>query len=149
MIQNYDAEERHALLAGGGFGEADVTQWLESLDAAEPSPSPDPARLGADAAKAAPVFAKGWALADSLPLKSKRSAAERLAGETLVQLMAGLCRRFSHVHRAAMYSELTGGYQKWVRVDDLNWDAAERWRGLLPSREAVLREQDRIPRRRR
>ncbi len=144
MIPTYTAEERRARLLGGGLGETDTDAWLAALEGLGLAPEPDPARLDSDAAQAKPVIERARAFCEALPLKSKRSPEERAAGETLIHLLAALCVRFFRIHREAMYRRLTGDYDRFVRVDDLLWEAAELWPGLLPARSEVAREQERM-----
>ena len=144
MIQTFTAEERRARVSGAGLDAQAAGRWLSALQGAVLPDGPDPARLDGDAAALRPIFAQGWGLCEALPPKSRRSSAEQAAGETIVHELAGLCLRFCRVHREAMYRRLTEDYRRSVRVDDLVWKAGELWPGLLPSREAVTREQERM-----
>ena len=143
MIPAYTENERRARLGAAGLDAEAADRFLSALRGVELSAVPDPARLAADAAAVEPIFARGWGLCDALPPKSARTPAERAAGETLVHLMAELCRRFSRTHREAMYRRLTDDYRTPLRIDELVWKAAELWPGLLPARQQVERERDR------
>jgi thioesterase DpgC len=144
MLPTSTVQERRGRLTVAGLAAEAVDRWLAALGAVDLPEAPAPERLDRDAARLEPIFAQGWALCEALPPKSHRSAAERGAGETLVSAMAELCERACRVHRAAMYERLTEGYRRHLRVDDLVWKAAEQWPGLLPSRETVRREQEKM-----
>ena len=143
-MQTTTSDDRAAQLSNAGLSQTDVEAWIEDLDGLSLPPESDPARLDSDAALVEPIFNRGRAFLDALPLKSKRTDGERAAGQTLGQAMAALCERFCRVHRGSMYSRLTDDYTRFLRVDDLVWRAAECWPGLLPSRDEVLGEQARM-----
>ncbi len=139
-MQTTRTDDRVAQVSNAGMSQTEVKAWFGDLNLSLTLES-DPARLESDAALVEPIFNRGRAFLDSLPLKSKRTDSELAAGQTLVRAMAALCERFCRVHRGSMYRRLTDDYTSFLRVDDLVWRAAERWPGLLPSRDQVLREQ--------
>ena len=144
MISTFSPIDHRQRTLGAALPRNEATRWLDELESTELAPSPQPPLLERDAAAVAPIFAKGRDLCARLPLKSKRSQAEREAGESLVELMAGLCRRFCRVHREAMYRKLTADYSRFLRCDALVWQAGELWPGVIPSRGEVAREAERM-----
>jgi thioesterase DpgC len=48
---------------------------------------------------------------------------------------------FLDVYGSAIYAELTDGYRRFLRVEELVYAAAERYPGLVPTRSAVARER--------
>jgi thioesterase DpgC len=101
--------------------------------------------LEAPSLSASPVaFSLGWEILDRLPRRSKRSESEKAAAARVRQAMAALCSLLTRAHRGEIYDRLTAGMTKRVRVDDLLWCAAELWRGLVPTREEVALEADRM-----
>lgn len=137
-------EDRRRELAACGLEDAEAGAWLRALAEMALPDVADPSRLPGDAASLRELSAKGWAMLDRLPLRSKRTAAEKLAGETLVQGLGDLCWRFSRAHRATLYRELTADFTRSVRVDDLVWRAAELWPGLVPTQAEVREEARRM-----
>ncbi len=137
------AADLQACLEAAGVDRARAAAWGEALDGLRFERPADAGALEADTARAGPVFREGWELLDALPARSGRSASERRAGETLVETMTDLCRRLGRAHRDAIYRALTDDMTRTVRVDDLLWAAAERWPGLVPTREQVARESAR------
>ena len=101
-------------------------------------------RLDADAAAARTVFQKGWKLLDSLPARSQRGADEKEDARDIVDAMSDLCWRFCRTHRSELYDRLTEQRSKAMRVDDLVWRAAELWPGLVPTRDEVTAEAERM-----
>jgi thioesterase DpgC len=59
-------------------------------------------------------------------------------------MMASLCRSFCRVHREAMYRTLTADFTRFLRTDALAWQAAELWPGVLPTKEEIEREAERM-----
>ena len=141
MIEMITASERIKRLTAAGVGAEPAQRWSNAL-AATSFAEATPAALAADAARVAPLFAQGWELLAAMPLRSKRSAAEKEAGQAIVHGMAQLCDRFTRTHRRGMVAQLTDNLTRPVRIDELLWEAARRWPGLLPSREAVAREAE-------
>lgn len=137
-------EQHRQRLAAAGLDSSEVSDWLNSVGRFSLPDSAEPARLDKDAAATAAVIRRGWSFLDKLPLRSKRSPREKAAGETLVRLTTEPCRRFARVHRDAIYDALTGNFARHVRVDDLVYQAAERWPGLVPTRAEVQQEAERM-----
>ena len=104
----------------------------------------EPGRLDADAASARTIFEKGWKLLDSLPARSQRSPAEKAEGRDIADAISDLCWRFCRTHRSELYDRLTEQRAKAVRVDELVWRAAELWPGLVPTRDEVAAEAERM-----
>ncbi|MFL6621683.1 MAG: enoyl-CoA hydratase/isomerase family protein [Sulfurifustis sp.] len=136
-------EARKQRLAAAGFGAdaLDIVARARAFDAAQAG---GPAQLNADARAVGADIRAVWGLLAKLPPRTKRSAAERSAGEALVQIATEMCRTFAHAYRDAIYSALTYDYARHVRVEDLVYQAAERWPGLVPSRAEIAREMERV-----
>ena len=86
----------------------------------------------------------GWDALNHLPLRSKRSEAEH---EEAARIRAALLEetvRFARSHRREIYDRITDAGTKQVRVDDLLYRAAELFPGLVPTREEVAREAERM-----
>jgi len=98
----------------------------------------------ADLDEAREEFAHGWALLDGLPLRSKRSAEERAAAARVRESLLALSERLARSNRREIYDRLTEGRTRRIRVDDLVYRAAELWPGLVPTREEVARETERM-----
>jgi thioesterase DpgC len=95
-------------------------------------------------APAREAFSLGWEILDRLPPRSKRSEPEKAEAVRVRDAMAALCSRLTRANRREIYDRLTAGMTRLVRVDDLVWRAAELWPGLVPTREEVAREADRM-----
>ena len=100
--------------------------------------------LEQEASEAREVFARGWAELDALPPRSARDEAQQSRGQGLVADMADLCALVCRAHRREIYDRLTDGGTVSVRVDDLVWRAAELWPGLVPARDELAKEAERM-----
>jgi thioesterase DpgC len=89
-------------------------------------------------------FARGWALLDALPPRSKRSAEEKAAANRTRDSLVALSQRLVRENRREIYDRLTDDGTRRVRVDDLVYRAAELWPGLVPTRAEVAREGERM-----
>ena len=100
----------------------------------------DEAEVDRLAAAQKPLFEQGWAWVQRLPRRTTRSSAEQDAARTLIHDMGLVCTHFTRRCGATMYVRLCRESSRPLRVDALVHRAAERWPGVLPSREAVARE---------
>jgi thioesterase DpgC len=89
-------------------------------------------------------LARGWSLLDALPLRSKRSGEEREAATLTRDSILALVERLARANRHEIYDRLTEGWTRRVRVDDLLFRAAGIWPGLVPTREELARESERM-----
>jgi thioesterase DpgC len=111
-----------------------------------------------DSLVSAPVAASGDFLADAasfsaywrtakqqlsrLPAKPKRDAAAHDAAEALKQAARDARFAFLRRHARTLYDRLTDGRRKFVRIEQLVYDAAEMVPGLAPTRAEVLAEAE-------
>ncbi len=136
MLEPLTGDEARRRLVSGGFAEEGAFEWVADYQQL----SKDPAGLEADARKLGSLTARGWKNLDEMPRRSQRTEAEKGAGNAIVRLMADASHGFARRHRDALYSSLTGDGSRLVRVDDLVYQAAERWPGLVPERKEIARE---------
>jgi thioesterase DpgC len=93
---------------------------------------------------AARECARGWARLDDLPLRSRRGPEERTAASGIRDSLLALSQKLARTDRCDIYDRLTNGRTRPVRVDDLVYRAAELWPGLVPTREEVALEAERM-----
>jgi thioesterase DpgC len=86
----------------------------------------------------------GWDTLDRLPPRSKRTEAEREEGIRIRAPLLEETTRFARSHRREIYDRITDAGRKQVRVDDLVYRASELFPGLVPTREEVAREAERM-----
>ncbi len=86
----------------------------------------------------------GWDRLDRLPLRSKRTEAERAEASRVRESLLAETGRVARSNRREIYDRLTEGGKRRVRVDDLVYRAAELWPGLVPTRDEVAREAERM-----
>ncbi len=129
-------------LAVAGLGTSAV-DWLQRTEHHTYDAPSDPARLAADAATLRGLVEESWALLGKLPLRSKRTAGEKRAGELIVRASADLAWRFARTHRESIYRALTDDFRRSLRIDDLMWRASELWPGLVPTRAQTDEESQR------
>lgn len=81
-------------------------------------------------------------LLDRLPPKQKRSKAEQLAADVLLDAGRKSRETFLGKYVANVYAELTQARQTFLRVDELVTRAAEVFPGLTPSKATLDRENE-------
>ena len=142
MIESIPAAQlptRLQALQAPGRGE-----FLRVLDAATQPFEAD--GLEREIATLRDVCRQGSQLLATLPLRSQRDPADKLAGETVVQLMANARRSFFRHHAVALYADLTAHGSSSLRVDRLLWDAAQRLPDILPTQAELAVEAELQPR---
>jgi thioesterase DpgC len=75
-----------------------------------------------------------------LPPKPKRTAEQAKAASFVHERARGARGRFLEAHVGELYADLTQNFSRFVRVEQLIYDAAELCPGLTPSREQVATE---------
>ena len=128
----FDATIRDQLRQAG-LPEADIKAW----HAAEPRGA---SNLSADRGTYGGYWERTQALLARLPKKPKRNEAERTAAATLLE--AGRRHRdlFLKAHAVALYDQLTKKRTRFVRLEELVFEAAALVPGLTPTRDAVAME---------
>lgn len=129
-------------LGAAGLG-AVAVDWLKRIEQRTFAEPADPAHLPEDADALRRLVEEGWTHLDRLPLRSKRSAAEKESGERIVRAIADLDWRFVRSHRDAVYRKLTDDFRRNLRLDELMWRAADLWPGLVPTRAQLDEESQR------
>jgi (3,5-dihydroxyphenyl)acetyl-CoA 1,2-dioxygenase len=99
--------------------------------------------FAASARAVSEFLTRGEKLLGRLPARAGRSDAEQAAAAALLAELDVTRERFFRVHADELYSALTGGLARLVRVDELLYEAADRWPGLVPSRATVAAELER------
>jgi thioesterase DpgC len=100
--------------------------------------------LKADTARASQFFQAGQALVDRLPARARRAEREQAAVEALVQQLRAVRLRFLRGYAGLLYAQLTDDRRAFVRIEDLVYRAAAQVPGLVPTRQAVLAQRERL-----
>ena len=93
-------------------------------------------RLTGDAKHAFAFFEAGRAMLEGLTAREERMEVHDALRPVRSDFMAR--------HAEAVYAELTAGFRDEIRVEELVFEAAERFPGLVPPREAIAAER-RLP----
>src|SRR5260221_1641945 len=121
------------LLERAGLPAETATAWL----AGHPS-------LGGNSAADAEEFSQFWqrgaALLAKLPKTPGRNADQRAAGALIRRVDRDARERFLDRHAETLYRRLTDDLRRFVRIEDLVYDAASHLPGIAPTREAVAQE---------
>jgi thioesterase DpgC len=120
-------------LRAAGLPESAVAQWA----AAEP-------RAGGEYGPDRQRFSQYWARSDELlrrlPPKPQRNNAEAAAAAAILAATREQRERFLGVHRGTVYDLLTNSRTRFVRVEELVFDAAAAVPGLTPTRDELAAE---------
>jgi (3,5-dihydroxyphenyl)acetyl-CoA 1,2-dioxygenase len=125
------------VLRAAGLGDAAIAEWI----AAEPT---GPVDFDGDRR----CYSEFWGRSDDLlmrlPKKPRRSLAETAAAEAILDCAREHREGFLRVHGEALYEQLTRNLSRFVRVEDLVFEAATAVPGLTPTRGRISTESDRI-----
>ena len=141
MIEIIPDRERSARIQGAGLSGSAARVFLEGLDSVRFERSDGTAAsLPQGGERLGRVCRQGRDLLARLPAKSRRNAAEKIAGHTIVHLLADAVWRFFRVHRKPIYDTLTRERSRALRLQDLAWQAADLLQGIMPTRAELARE---------
>jgi (3,5-dihydroxyphenyl)acetyl-CoA 1,2-dioxygenase len=110
-----------------GLPAAAVEEWL----AAAP---PEPTAFGDDRVRYAVFWSLSESLVERLPKKPLRSPTQAKLVAAIRAYARESREAFLRVHAEAVYAALTRDYTRFIRVEDLIFEAADAFLGLVPSR---------------
>jgi (3,5-dihydroxyphenyl)acetyl-CoA 1,2-dioxygenase len=122
------------ILETAGLSASDIAAWQDTAPA-------EGAAFPAAALASSSFLAGGERLFRRLPARPDRSDAESEAAAYLASALDAERSRFMRAHTAQVYDALTDGRRKAVRDADLVYAAADRFPGLVPTRDDVARER--------
>ncbi len=122
-----------ALLERAGLPAETTTAWL----AGQPSLG---GNFAADAAEFSTFWQRAAALLGKLPKTPGRNADQRAAGALIRRVDRDARERFLDRHAETLYRRLTDDLRRFVRIEDLVYDAASHLPGIAPTREGVAQE---------
>jgi thioesterase DpgC len=129
------------VLEAAGLPGAEVERWTAAQPGFPPVMATSRETWERDRAAATEYFALGEALLRRLPLKPRRGEREQQAAAVLQERLRDTRTSFLRAYAEPVYAELTGGYQQFVRAEELVYAAAERFPGLTPTRVTVQAER--------
>lgn len=110
-----------------------VDEWIENTPASTGDQEEDIVRYAA-------FWARAQQLLKHLPAKPRRNEAETAAAGTVISAARSSRDRFLAAHRDWIYDRLTKNRTAFVRVEDLVYDAAAAFPGLVPTKTEVAAE---------
>jgi thioesterase DpgC len=120
-------------------------QHLSKLEPNFPPPqAATPDLLAADCLAASRFFQAGQALVDRLPSRARRSERAQAAADALTKQLREVRIRFLRSYAPLLYAQLTDDRRAFVRIENLVYQAAMRVPGLVPTRQAVLSDRERL-----
>jgi enoyl-CoA hydratase/carnithine racemase len=124
------------ILTGAGLPEDEVAIWRRA-ERVEFGSFPASVRAVRE------YLSRGEGLVARLPERPARSDAEAAAAAAIADALNSARVAFLRGHAEELYSALTGNLTRTVRVEELVYDAAERFPGLVPTRASVDAELER------
>jgi enoyl-CoA hydratase/carnithine racemase len=118
-----------------GLSATDVAAWEQSAPA-------DGVGFAADTRAASEFLTQGERLLARLPARRDRNDAEAETAARLTGILDAERCRFMRGHTEDVYAALTGDLRRAVRDEELVYAAAERFPGLVPTREAVAAQRE-------
>jgi thioesterase DpgC len=122
--------EEAASLQRAGIGKEGIESWLASVP-------PDMGDFTGDCTRYSPFWQTSSALLARLPPKPARNAEQADAAEHIKRVAREARTRFLSSHAGAVYDRLTRNRTRFVRVEQLIYDAAVLVPGLTPPQTQV------------
>lgn len=132
-------EQIEDLNACGASSEA-VNDLENHLKALSPPARPTRQSLAVDSRKARAIYQSGSALLAVLPPKPGRDAIQARAAEIVKAIMREVRNVFARTYVDLIFSQITNGYLRFVRADELVYEVAKLYPGLCPTRQEVEAE---------
>lgn len=131
-----DQDQRQELLAAGAFLEQvdDLQKALEDLHLL---PHSDPDNFQKHVDQARKIYTAGESLIASWPIKQRRDALQARAADRVKSVLRNTRNAFARVYTDFIFDRITGGYSRWIRPEELVYQAAEIAPGLCPTRKEV------------
>src|SRR5215471_1236412 len=123
------------MLEAAGLSPGEIADWQAH------APAPE-ANFAAAARASSEYLARGEELLGRLPPRPKRDDAEAEAARELKAALDAERVRFLRAHAEDVYAALTDDLQLAVRDEELVYLAAERFPGLVPTREQVAAQRE-------
>ena len=95
-----------------------------------------------DVAAASKFWREGAAFLAKLPKKSQRTQEQTIAADIIQSQARDARERFLARHADTIYRKLTKNHERFLRVDELAYDAAKLVPGLTPTRKQVEAESE-------
>jgi thioesterase DpgC len=125
-----DRADPRAILEHAGLPHRGVVMWLNARPQFHD-------KFKRDAAVGTSFWRSGTNLLAKLPKKSLRSPEQQLAANIILADCRDTRERFLAVHAGSVYRKLTNKLEKFIRVDELVYDAARLVPGLTPTQRQV------------
>jgi thioesterase DpgC len=122
-----------APLRAAGFDQATVAEWVAS----EPETTGE---FDHDRDRFSRFWEHGDALLRRLPPKPARSTAEIAAADAILAIGRAQRERFLRAHAGTLYDRLTAERTRFIRLEELVYEAAASVPGLTPTRERLAAE---------
>jgi (3,5-dihydroxyphenyl)acetyl-CoA 1,2-dioxygenase len=131
-------------LEAAGLAREDVDDFSALEPALPPRLAANDEHLGRDVLAASTFFQAGETLIDRLPPRPARSERQQTAVEELNRHLREVRLRFLRVYAPRVYARLTDDLRAFVRIDELVYRAAEFVPGLVPTRQQVMADRERL-----
>jgi thioesterase DpgC len=128
-----------ASLRAAGLGDSVVVEWTK----AQPGTTAD---YDADQLRYSQFWARCNDLLRRLPDKPSRNAAEAAAAAAILTVARDHRERFLAAHAETLYDRLTRNRSRFIRLEDLVFQAAAAVPGLTPTRQQMAVESSRLQR---
>lgn len=138
-MEQLSQKEKAAIESAGALPRAPrvFEEALRSLSLPE---RPTDESMAADAGKAQAIYRAGEALLAAWPRKPARDQVQAKGAETVKGVLRRVRDSFGRCYARTIYRRITDGCRRFVRAEELVYEAASLCPGLCPSREQVEAE---------
>lgn len=134
------SQEQVQVLKSAGASPEMVNDFDMALNALSFPAQPTRKSLKSDSQKAQAIYRTGSALMAAWPQKLKRDAAQVKAAEMVKSLLRDIRNTFARTYVDLIYNQITNGYRRFIRAEELVYEVGELCPGLCPTRQEVAAE---------
>ncbi len=120
-----------------GASPAAVNGFTTALQDLRLAANPTGRSLAADSRRGQAIYRAGGALLGAWPPKSRRDALQAKAAETVKGVLRAARNAFARTYVDLIYDNITNGYRRFLRVEELVYEVARLCPGLCPTRTEV------------
>ncbi len=136
------SKAQSAELLSAGVPLEDVEGFSKTLQTLDLSQKANAKEMRIQASQAHDIYRAAVAILESCPPKLKRDSAQRRGADVIQGILRDTRNAFSHTYGDILVDQITRGYTRSIRVEDLVCEAAEICPGLCPTQKELEAERE-------
>ena len=131
-----------AELLSAGVPLQDLEGFLKTLQALDLSQRVNAKEMRIQSSQAHDVYRAAVAILESWPPKLKRDSAQRKGADVIQGILRNTRNAFAHTYGDILFDQISRGYTRSIRVEELVFEVAELCPGLCPTQKELETERE-------